>query len=103
MNTHLQLADQPLLFPGLAWEQFKTIQPMLEVPGIRLSFLDGTPELRKVLGRKHEVIKKRIAALLEIYLEFLGIDYTPTGSMTLESEVGLVKREADESYELMKA
>ena len=29
-----------------------------------------------------------------------GFDFTPTGSMTLESEAGAVKREADESYKL---
>jgi Uma2 family endonuclease len=29
-----------------------------------------------------------------------GYDFTPTGSMTLESESGLVKRKTDESYEL---
>jgi hypothetical protein len=43
---------------------------------------------------------KRIAALLELYLLAAGYDFTPTGSMTLESEAGLVKREADESYKL---
>jgi hypothetical protein len=45
-------------------------------------------------------VKKRIAALLELYLLIAGYDFTPTGSMTLESETGLVKREADESYKL---
>ena len=69
-------------------------------PGVRLSFLDGVLEIRKVPGRKHETVKKRIAALVEIYLEFLGLDFTPTGSVTLESESNQVKREADESYEL---
>jgi Uma2 family endonuclease len=29
-----------------------------------------------------------------------GFDFTPTGSMTLESEPATVKREADESYKL---
>ena len=37
---------------------------------------------------------------MELYLLRLGVPFTPTGSMTLESELGLVKREADESYEL---
>lgn len=46
------------------------------------------------------IYTKRIAVLLEIYLEFLELDYTPTGSMTLESESQSVKREGDESYEL---
>jgi Uma2 family endonuclease len=51
-------------------------------------------------GKKHETIKERIGALLEIYLEFLGLDFTPTGSVTLENEFEKVKREGDKSYEL---
>ncbi|MEL6553644.1 MAG: hypothetical protein AAFQ63_09325 [Cyanobacteria bacterium J06621_11] len=33
-------------------------------------------------------------------LTLTKMDYTPTGSMTLESEEGLVKREANKSYKL---
>jgi hypothetical protein len=33
-------------------------------------------------------------------LEYAGIDFTPRGLVTLESETGRVKREADLSYEL---
>ncbi len=51
-------------------------------------------------GGTHETIKKRIAALVEAYLDILGIEYTPTGSMNLESKESQVKREADESFEL---
>lgn len=51
-------------------------------------------------GEPHETAKKRIAALLELYLLSTGFDFTPTGSMTLESEASRVKREADESYKL---
>jgi Uma2 family endonuclease len=51
-------------------------------------------------GKKHETVKRRISTLLDNYLEYAGIDYTPTGLMTLESAAGLVKREADDSYEL---
>ena len=51
-------------------------------------------------GEPHETVKKRIAALLEFYLLIAGFDFTPTGSMTLESEAVAVKREADESYKL---
>lgn len=98
-NLELEKLAEPMLFPDLTWEQFKTLEPLLERPGVRLSFLDGTLELRRMPGRQHETIKKRIAVLLEAYLEVMGIDYVPTGSMTLESAVGLVKREADESYE----
>jgi Uma2 family endonuclease len=67
---------------------------------VRLSFLDGVLEIRRIPGRKHETTKQRISTLMDTYLEYAGIDYTPTGSMTLESEEGRVKREADLSYEL---
>ncbi|WP_333099095.1 MULTISPECIES: hypothetical protein [unclassified Microcoleus] len=92
--------DLPLLFPGLTWEQFKTLEPMLDIPGVRLSFLDGILEIQKMPGRKHETAKERSGALLENYLLKAGLDYTPTGSLTLENESRLVKCEADNSYEL---
>ena len=92
--------DRPLLFPGLSWEQFKTLEPMLDIPGVRLSFLDGILEIQRMPGRKHETGKERIGALLETYLLKAGIDFTPTGSLTLENESVRVKCEADKSYEL---
>lgn len=94
------ISEQPILFDKMTWQEFKTVQGILERPGVRLSFLKGVLELRLMPGRKHEVIKQRISSLLDIYLETANINYTPTGSMTLESETGLVKREADLSYEL---
>lgn len=98
--TLLERDAEPILIDELTWREFKVVEQLIDRPGVRLSFLDGVLEIRKVPGKKHETIKKRIGALLEIYLEFLGLDFTPTGSMTLESESGRVKREADESYEL---
>jgi Uma2 family endonuclease len=98
--TLLEIEAEPILINQLTWREFKAVEQLINRPGVRLSFLAGILEIRKVPGRKHETVKKRLAALLEIYLEFLGLDFTPTGSMTLESESGEVKREADESYEL---
>ena len=92
--------ESPLLFEGLTWREFKAVQQLLDRPGYRLSFLDGVLEIRRMSGEPHETLKKRIAALLELYLLVAGFDFTPTGSMTLESEAGAVKREADESYKL---
>jgi Uma2 family endonuclease len=90
----------PLLFEGLTWREFKAVEQLLDRPGYRLSFLDGILEIRQMPGEPHETVKKRIAALLELYLLMAGFDFTPTGSMTLQSEAGAVKREADESYKL---
>jgi Uma2 family endonuclease len=91
---------QPLLFPGLTWEQFKTLEPMLNIPGVRLSFLDRILEIQKMPGRKHGTGKGRIGAFVETYMMATGIDFTPTESLTLENESRLVKCEADKSYQL---
>ncbi len=98
-TTLAEKLDQPLLFPGLSWEQFKTLEPMLDIPGVRLSFLDGILEIYKKAGRKNEIVKGRIGALVEIYLLTTDFDFTPTGSLTLENESARVKCEADKSYE----
>lgn len=92
--------ESPLLFEGLTWREFKAVEQLLDRPGYRLSFLDGVLEIKLIPGEPHETVKKRIAALVELYLLMAGFDFTPTGSMTLESETGKVKREADESYKL---
>ena len=92
--------ESPLLFEGLTWREFKAVEQLLDRPGYRFSFLDGILEIRRRHGEPHETVKARIGALVELYLLMAGFDFTPTGSMTLESETGKVKREAHESYKL---
>jgi len=89
-----------MLIDEVSWREFKAVEQLLSRPGVRLSFLDGVFEIRRRSGRKHETAKQRISTLVDLYLEYAGIDFTPTGSVTLESETGRVKREADLSYEL---
>ncbi|MEG4987080.1 Uma2 family endonuclease [Microcoleus sp. BR0-C5] len=96
----LERLDEPILIDELSWREFKAVEQLLSRPGLRLSFLDGVLEIRRMPGRKHETAKQRISTLVDLYLEYAGIDFTPTGSVTLESETGKVKREADLSYEL---
>jgi Uma2 family endonuclease len=100
INTVIEREAEPILISDLTWREFKAVEQLIDRPGLRLSFLDGVLEIQKMPGKKHEIIKKRIAALVEIYLEFLQLDFTPTGSVTLENEFEKVKKEGDESYEL---
>jgi Uma2 family endonuclease len=93
-------SSRPFLFVGLTWREFKTVEQLLNQPGYCLSFLDEVLEIRERLSAQHEIIKERLGALLECYLLMADFDFTPTGSMTLESESEKVKREADESYRL---
>ena len=98
MTQTLLKPDEPILIDSLTWREFKAAEQLIDRPGVRLSFLDGVLEIRRMPGERHETVKERIGTLLDLYLLQIGIDYTPTGSMTLESEEGLVKREADKSY-----
>ena len=100
MAATLERVDQPILIDSMTWREFKATEQLLDRPGVRLSFLDGVLEIRSMPGRIHETIKGRIGALVEAYMEFVELDFVPTESLTLESERGLVKREADKSYEL---
>ena len=100
MAATLERVDQPILIDGMTWREFKATEQLLDRPGVRLSFLEGVLEIRSMPGRIHETIKGRIGALVEAYMEFVELDFVPTESLTLESERGLVKREADKSYEL---
>jgi Uma2 family endonuclease len=93
-------AAPPLLFDALTWREFKIVEQLLDQPGYRLSFLDGLLEIQTMPSELHETVKERLGALLELYLLAAGFNFSPTGSMTLESESGLVKREADKSYRL---
>ncbi|NET49265.1 MAG: Uma2 family endonuclease, partial [Merismopedia sp. SIO2A8] len=67
--------SNPLLFKGLTWREFKVVEQLLDQPGYRLSFLDGTLEIQQMPGEEHETVKKRIAALLELYLLMAGFDF----------------------------
>ncbi|MFM6755390.1 MAG: Uma2 family endonuclease [Dolichospermum sp.] len=100
ITTIIEREAEPILISDLTWREFKAVEQLIERPGLRLSFLDGVLEIRKNPGKKYQIIKQRIASLLEIYLEFLGLDFTPTGSITLENEFEKVKKEGDKSYEL---
>jgi Uma2 family endonuclease len=100
MKAILERVDEPILIDGMTWREFKATEQLLDRPGVRLSFLEGILEIRSMPGRIHETIKGRIGALVEAYMEFVELDFVPTESLTLESERGLVKREADKSYEL---
>ena len=93
-------ASPVMLFSGMTWREFRVIEQLLDRPGYRLSFLDGVLEILQMPSELHETTKKRLSGLLEIYLLLAGFDFSPTGSMSLESEPDQVKREPDESYRL---
>lgn len=97
----LPVKEQRFVLPGRhTWQQFKGIQALMEeVPGVRLSYLDGCVEFM-TLGEEHEMLKKAIAILLEAYFFEMGIRFIPVGSATREAETKGCSFEPDESYYL---
>jgi Uma2 family endonuclease len=95
----IPIKEQRFLLPGCdSWQEFKAIQALMaEVPGVRLTYLDGLIEFRTI-GEPHELIKKSISALLEVYFFEMGIEFIPVGSATREVEEKNVSFEPDESY-----
>ncbi len=98
-DKRIPVKDQQFILPGrYSWQQLKAIQAaMAEVPGVRLSYLDGCVELMTT-GEDHEMIKKFLAILIEAYLFKKGIRFIPVGNATRESETKGASFEPDESY-----
>ncbi|MGD2182242.1 Uma2 family endonuclease [Lusitaniella coriacea] len=92
--------EQRFVQIGLSWQQFQTLQAAFEdIPGVRLYYFDGVLELMTI-GKTHEIVKSSIGSLLELYFLEKGIDFTPTGSMTMKGDNPGRWLEADESYSI---
>lgn len=92
-------ADHRVVMSGLSWIDFESFLALrgADAAGPRVTYLKGTLELMSP-SHDHEVIKKRLAAIFEAYLDHLGIRYQGVGSWLLKhapSEIGL---EPDECY-----
>ncbi len=99
VSKEKEVLAQQFRMPGYYdWQQFKTMQSLLEQQSkIKISYLDGVIELM-TLGEKHETIKTIIGFLIEFYFFHQGIEFIPVGSATRESEIKGVYFEPDESY-----
>jgi Putative restriction endonuclease len=87
---------------GKTWAQFEHLQQGFEdTRGVKLFYYSGTIEIL-MPGAAHELFKKIIAILIEVFLLDRKIEFEPTGSMTQKRE-GTAAAEADESYEIQGA
>jgi Uma2 family endonuclease len=84
---------------GKTWAQFEYLQKGFEnTRGVKLFYYHGTIEIL-MPGAAHELFKKIIAILIEVFLLDRKIEFEPTGSMTHKRD-GMAAAEADESYEI---
>ena len=92
------LAEPRIPLSAITWEQYETlITTVGDRPRLRLSYLDGTLEIMTI-SPEHEMIKKMIARLLEIYALEADIPLYSYGSATFRRRAATKGLEADESY-----
>lgn len=92
--------DQRVMLRGLSWDDFEAVLTMRgEHGGVRLAFLEGTLELMTP-SQDREILKKKIARLLEAYAEELGLEFEGYGSWTLKGDDRDRAVEPDECYSI---
>lgn len=100
ISPELTTSENDTLFSinNVTWVQYEILLTKLNnSSAFRLKYLDGVLTIMSP-SRNHEMIKKRIAILLEIYLIENDIDYYPTGSTTFRKAEKRGGLEPDESY-----
>ncbi|MBW4581326.1 MAG: Uma2 family endonuclease [Tildeniella nuda ZEHNDER 1965/U140] len=90
--------EQRLILPGVDWQQYLALDSLLEsFPGLRLTYLEGMLEIM-TNSPEHELAKKTIARLLEIYAFAKTISLHGYGSTTYRKEALARGLEPDECY-----
>lgn len=100
INSELNTKVQDTIFSvnNISWSQYETLLNQLNnSSAFRIKYLDGVLTIMSP-SRNHEMIKKRIANLLEIYFIEHDINYYPTGSTTFRKQEKRGGLEPDESY-----
>lgn len=56
ITTLIEREAEPILISDLTWREFKAVEQLIDRPGLRLSFLDGVLEIRKMPGDRKSVV-----------------------------------------------
>jgi Uma2 family endonuclease len=90
--------DQRVFLHNVSWSDYEALLAMRgDTAGVRVAYLEGTLELMTP-SQDHEIVKKKLARLLEAYAEELGIELEGYGSWTLKREDQERGLEPDECY-----
>ena len=88
--------DQVIVLPNVSWEQYEAICDARDKRP-RLAYLDGALELMTT-SMRHELAKKLIARLLEMYALEHRVPLTGVGGTTWRNKRRKAAAEADECY-----
>src|SRR6266700_1923220 len=89
--------EQRLLLRSVSWKDYVIVHAALDRPGVHMTYLEGALEIMSP-SPEHEMWKKNIARLAELYAHVKGIDLHGYGSTTFRTEVKERGAEPDECY-----
>ena len=92
-------ADQRVVIHGVPWRTYLAIRELLDSPGLRMTYIEGTLELMTP-SPLHELRKTTIARLLELFATERDIPLNGYGSTTFRREAKERGLEPDECYVL---
>ena len=89
--------EQRVLVAGVPWATYVVLRDSIESAAVRMTYLEGLLEIMSP-SREHEVQKKRIARLLELFCLERDIPLFGYGSTTFRKEEEERGLEPDECY-----
>ena len=98
LKLDIEDPEERFITSGVSWQVYESILNSLgDSSSYRLAYLSGTLEIMSP-SRSHEVDKKAISRLLEVYLEENRVPFWGLGSMTIRKEDERAGKEPDECY-----
>lgn len=89
--------EQRMVIHGVSWKDYVILREAIDTPGLRMTYCEGTLELMGP-SLAHEVDKKTIARLVELYAFLRGLRLNGYGSMTFRRQAKERGAEPDECY-----
>lgn len=90
-------SEQRIVLTGVPWSTYVLLRDTVDNPGTRMTYLEGLLEIART-SRAHEVDKKQIARLLELFCLERDIPLFGYGSTTFRKEEKQRGLEPDECY-----
>jgi len=89
--------EQRMVIHGVRWNDYVLLRDTLDTPGLRMTYCEGTLELMSP-SLIHELNKKTIARLIELYAFIRHLALVGYGSTTFRLQVKERGAEPDECY-----
>ncbi|HKE13517.1 MAG TPA: Uma2 family endonuclease [Kofleriaceae bacterium] len=91
--------EHRVVINGVPWQTYSAIRELLDQPGLRMTYIEGTLELMTP-SPLHELRKKTIARLLEVFALERDVPLVGYGQTTFRREAKQRGLEPDECYVL---